>query len=109
MIQYAVIVSLIAAASIGGFVLYARHARGKMQRLEADKRQAVSANRQLRKEIQQREHIISRMQEVESEAQKTKREIRDHDNPGDRADAATRVMRDLSRGGDENGDGGSRS
>ena len=109
MIQYTIIVSLIAAASIGGFILYARYARSKMARIEADKQQAVSANRELRKQVRQREHIIKRMQEVSDEAAQTKREIREHDNPHDRADAATRVMRDLSGSGDKDGDGGSGS
>lgn len=100
MLTYSLIVTVIAIAATGAAVTIWKRSRERVAEVAKELNEAIKANRSLQKKIKQREHVIRRQQEVQIEAEEKKREVRKHDDPVDRADAATRLMSDLARGSD---------
>jgi len=97
---YALISTAVALAGIGGTVAAVKYYRAKVAEISQELNEAIHANYSLRKEMERREHIIQRQQEVQLEAEKQKNEIRNHADPTDRANAASGIMSKLSRGSD---------
>jgi predicted Holliday junction resolvase-like endonuclease len=99
---YVIVTTLLALAGIGGTITAIRHYRAKVAAVSDELNEAIRASREQRKEIERLQHVIKAQQEVQLEAEEKKRKVRSHADPVDRANAATELMSDLSRGGDDN-------
>jgi len=99
-LRYSLIVTAVAIVTTGAAALIWKQSRKRIAEISQDLNDAIAANYSLWKELERREHIIRRQQEVQNEAEEQKREVRKHANPGDRANAASDLMSELSRGGD---------
>jgi Sec-independent protein translocase protein TatA len=99
---YAIVTTLLALAGIGGTIAAIRHYRSKVAAVSDELNEAIQASREQRKEIERLQHVIRAQQEVQLEAEEKKRAVRGHADPVDRANSATELMSDLSRGGDGN-------
>lgn len=97
-----IIAILIGIALISGFIIYSM--AKKLKKLKANNKNLLNAIDKQKEEIEKHRHIIKRMEEINKNASDIKKQIRDNDNPVDRANAATDVMQNLSRSGSDRKD-----